>query len=124
MYNSRPRVRRFTSEIEVPENYSGNAFREEPERENAVEKPVFDGADSIEADNAVKETAPVLSLGSDKKKGESASQKGGFGFDLSRFFGGGIGYEELLILGLILLVAQNEGNEDILLLLVLLLFVG
>ena len=29
MYNSRPRVSRFTSEFEVPQNYSGNAFREE-----------------------------------------------------------------------------------------------
>ena len=124
MYNSRPRVSRFTSEFEVPQNYSGNAFREEnieelfeenseqtvvPEQENFSEKATEASSDKV------CEPQP-------KKKGLFGGA--GFGFDIGRIFSGGIGYEELLIIGLILLVAQCEDSQDILLLLVLLLFVG
>ena len=124
MYNSRPRVSRFTSEFEVPQNYSGNAFREENFEENFKEETVVSEEHSVEKN--VEESVPSSS---DKVCEPPTKKKGlfggaGFGFDMGRLFSGGIGYEELLIIGLILLVAQNEGNEDILLLLVLLLFVG
>ncbi len=124
MYNSRPRVSRFTSEFELPRNYSGNAFREaiapppaeveEQKREAVQEEDV--------ASTAAKTVVEDVCMQPEKKKGLLGGA--GFGFDVGRLFSGGIGYEELLILGLILLVAQNEGNEDVLILLVLLLFVG
>ena len=47
-----------------------------------------------------------------------------FGFNVGKLFSGGIGVEELLIIGLILLIAQSENNEDIIVLLALLLFIG
>ena len=47
----------------------------------------------------------------------------GFGFDLGKLFGN-FGFEELLIVGLIFLIAQSEGNEDIILLLILLFFIN
>ena len=119
MYNSRPRVRRFTSEIEVPENYSGNAFREEQIDEKLPNEETETSADrKVVAEESVPALAPSV------QEKSRADKKAPFRFDIGRFFGGSIGFEELLILGLILLVAQNEGNEDILLLLVLLLFVG
>jgi len=123
MYNSRPRVSRFTSEFEVPQNYSGNAFREEATAD--VFHEILDGS-IVEEEKSAPESVETLSRdvreAPEKKKGLFGGA--GFGFDIGRLFSGGIGYEELLILGLILLVAQNEGNEDILILLVLLLFVG
>ena len=123
MYNSRPRVSRFTSEFEVPQNYSGNAFREETPTD--VSHEIFDDS-AAEEDKSAAESVETLSRDvhetPEKKKGLFGGA--GFGFDIGRLFSGGIGYEELLILGLILLVAQCEESEDILLLLVLLLFVG
>ncbi len=51
----------------------------------------------------------------------------GFRLDLGRFFnrskGLGIGFEELLIIGLILLLSQSETKDDLIFLLLLLLFI-
>ena len=117
MYNSRPRVQRFTSEIDVPENYRGNAFSSLSSEEPAPEpEPIEEVGEKI-----TDEVAVAVCAG---EKEEQNTKKKGFGFNIGRFFGGGFGYEELLILGLILLVAQSEENEDTLLLLVLLLLVG
>ena len=118
MYNSRPRVQRFTSEIDVPQNYRGNAFRDLPPDEPEIVPPP---AAAVEKE-AVEEPAVTVSRMCEEE--EVTTKKKAFGFNVGRFYSGGIGYEELLILGLILLVAQNEGNEDTLLLLALLLFVG
>ena len=43
---------------------------------------------------------------------------------VAAFCGGMIGIEDLLIIGLIFLIAQKENNEDIIVLLALLLFIG
>ncbi len=121
MYNSRPRYQRYTSEISVPENYSGNAFRDEPaekeEKNESVDNEIADVPKKVEEKSD--EELAVMSA-PQKKRGRGAS----FGLDISRLFKGGIGFEELLILGLILLVSQDDGNDDVVLLLALLLFVG
>ena len=123
MYNSRPRVSRFTSEFEVPQNYSGNAFREESNEDFFEDIPQEAAVAEEKRDND--KTATVsgdrVCEPATKKKGIFGGA--GFGFDIGRIFSGGLGYEELLIIGLILLVAQCEDSQDILLLLVLLLFV-
>ena len=125
MYNSRPRYSRYTSQINVPENYSGNAFRgvgedsevievKAEERDEATEQELLED-DHSSADRATD------SIAVHKKASDSKGEP--FGLDIGRLFKGGIGFEELLIVGLILLMAQGEENDDIVLLLALLLFI-
>ena len=152
MYNSRPRYTRYDSypqTIKVPRNYSGNAFSDDFVRENTDGRE----GDEIIARADAAESAPEKKEKKEEKREErrediptfqgevseesgkgaleecSASPKkrslfgSGFSFDLGKLFGG-IGFEELLIVGIILLLAQNEGNEDIILLLILLFFIN
>jgi hypothetical protein len=48
----------------------------------------------------------------------------GFNFNLGRIFSGGFGFEELLLIAIILLVSQNDSGDELILFLALLLFVG
>ena len=109
----------------LPENYSGNAFREsrgaivdDIEEESVGVEELTE--DTQTAENASEPTCKTFE--EDHKKGGLLSRTG-FGFNLGNLFGS-IGFEELLIIGLILLIAQNENNEDIIVLLALLLFIG
>ncbi len=130
MYRSRPRYSRYTSEFELPKNYSGNAFAKDSDLRVApmVDEPEYEEVnDEMENfANEAREEAGAnsiptsVSVGNDRK---SVHKPTGFGFDLGRLFGGQMGFEELLIIGLILLMAQNEGNDDVIVLLILLLFI-
>lgn len=108
----RPPSYKYPSGMRLPENYSGNTFRESVDEEPAVEaeaEPVTKEQDTPEESV---ETAALL------------SQKEGFGLRLGSLFGSkGIGGEELLILALILLLADSEGCDDLILFLVLLFFI-
>ena len=111
----RPQNYRYPTGVRLPENYSGNTFRQPPEAVSeeaeaaAVEPETVEKKE--EADESI-ETAALL------------PRKEGFGLRLSSLFGGkGIGSEELLILALILLLADSEGNDDLILFLVLLFFI-
>lgn len=141
MYNSRSRrtgYDRYPESFAVPENYSGNAFRggvaddielnadsetAESLSENSAEniEEAFESADQEEI-----ESVETMAKGDSKlhfSKKPFAS-KLGFGFNASRLFGSSFGVEELLLIGLILLISQSENNEDVIALLVLLLFIG
>ena len=134
MYNSRPRKINYDGYPEgfaVPENYSGNAFRENvPEPDYPTEEPLHDAFVEEVVDEQVAGTAeeaaqPVAKIVEEKqKRGGSLFSRSGFGFNIGNLFGGSIGFEELLIIGLIFLIAQSENNEDIIVLLALLLFIG
>ena len=127
MYNSRPRKMNYggySSSFAVPENYSGNAFFGGEEEE---EKITAEQTHSVEATNTApfEDTAQAVKLVKESERCEPPSnRRTGFGFDLGNLFGGRIGFEELLIIGLIFLIAQKENNEDIIVLLALLLFIG
>lgn len=98
----------------IPRNYSGNAFREEapPATVDLPIEPAV-SAEPIEEIPAVKQE-PASS--------EPSIPSGKF--DLGRILGqSGIGSEELLLLGLILLLSQNDGRDDLPLWLLLLLFI-
>ena len=113
---ARPSGYRYPSQsLRVPDNYSGNTFREnrqdeeppEVREEETASVPIND-----DPQNAMSEAA--------------AASKRGFGLRLGSIFGknGGIGTEELLILALILLLADSdEGFDDLILFLVLLFFI-
>ena len=135
MYNSRPRKMNYDGYPQgfaVPENYSGNAFRENGEVDYTNEETMpFEEEELTEARGAEAETAEeeiaeaVGKIFEEKPKNNGTLlSRSGFGFNIGKLFGGGIGFEELLIIGLIFLIAQSENNEDIIVLLALLLFIG
>ena len=106
----RPQNYKYSPDIRLPENYSGNTFRELPE-DNPEE--IQDEVTLPLIENAPQEAEAVPT---------SAPHKESFGLRLGSLFKG-IGSEELLILALILLLADSESNDEIILFLAILLFV-
>ena len=102
----RPQGYRYSGEVRLPENYSGNTFREPPLIESDV----------AEQENEHNEAEPA-SLPSESTPASK--------LHLGSLFGGkgGIGTEELLILALVLLLSDGESNDDLMLFLILLLFI-
>ncbi len=101
----------------IPENYRGNAFRQE--NDSSVSEPNMTPPPPAEPlpipEKPVEETgekqgSPLLSLLPPKPQG------------LRRGLLSDLGSEELLLLGVFLLLSQNQADDDILLLLLLLLF--
>lgn len=129
MYNSRQRrtnYEGYPQDFMVPENYSGNAFREGVgEAPYEIDEVSFfeEAKEPIEEEKQQQIDLPVGKADEDEHKNSQTPCRTGFGFNLGKLFGS-IGFEELLIIGLILLIAQKENNEDIIVLLALLLFVG
>lgn len=137
MYQREPAYRR-TASLQVPYNYSGNAFREEPAVEDAsvldeneeageTESEIF-GDKAIEA-GAV-DTSPAETTSDVQEPHDEPSVRPVATLpilDGKHFpFGHGLGYEELIILGLIVFLineCDGEGdlNETLLLLGILLL---
>ena len=109
----RPQNYKYPSGMRLPENYSGNTFREQSQEENQEEEVIEEVKEEIkEASPDTTQTAALL------------TQKEGFGLRLGSLFGNkGIGSEELLILALILLLADSDGCDDLVLFLVLLFFI-
>ena len=105
--------------INIPLNYSGNAFFRS--HETGAAPPPLEPSEEINTEGS-REGAEVKTSGLPvfcEKEGKDSS--GLFGL-----LGGGsrgIGFEELLILGLIFLISQNDSRDDLSLLLLLLLFV-
>ena len=118
---ARPSGYRYPNQpLRVPDNYGGNAFRENKE--------------SAEPDEAVRQEAEASAevvpheelRAPEQAKEASLLSKRGFGLRLGSLFGknGSIGTEELLILALILLLADgSDGFDDLILFLVLLFFI-
>ncbi|MBQ7383482.1 MAG: hypothetical protein IJV72_01675 [Clostridia bacterium] len=134
MYSRYPNYR-FSGGVRVPDNYSGNAFKPESQNQNveaeAVKaerlEAVAEQIGAAEAVEPIKEKAPegegtesVSAFKAEKSKFRFPS----FNFNVGKLFSGGFGFEELLIIGLILLISQNGADDDIILLLALLLFIG
>ncbi|MBE6601658.1 MAG: hypothetical protein E7637_04030 [Ruminococcaceae bacterium] len=128
--------------VVLPKNYSGCAFSDAGEAKKAsvssnaprveVAKPTPEKtADAPQSSQQIKSEPPLAKEEEPKKEAHDApvlqqapvlrspiDAKNGFPF------GHGLGFEELLLLGLILLLSQTEENSDIALWLVLLLFCG
>ncbi len=131
MYSRYPNYR-FSGGVKVPENYSGNAFKPSETGEERIIEAELAEADSEEVGAESGETVQTVSEESSEDTVQTFkdhSSKGlrfpGFKFDIGRIFSGGFGFEEILLIGLILLISQNgQGDDDIILLLALLLFIG
>ena len=115
--------------LRLPRNYSGNAF-------SAEEIPTTGTAPTQEENPPMPESTPSEVPTAEAPPEEAATRASpaaklfptpGFKLDLGRFFGKerglGIGFEELLIIGMILLISGNDKGDDLLLLLLLLLFI-
>ena len=140
MYTKYPNYR-FGSRVKLPENYSGSAFMmggvhksdstdDEQDTEVSDQKrlAVCEGCDGNERKN---EREEMSSVNEQKREIESALVKKqakkpllpSFGLDALGLFSHGFGFEELLLVALIILISQGEGDDELILLLALLLFV-
>ena len=134
---------RFPRDLRVPKNYAGNAFRP-PLSEKEQAEPIFidesfeETAEMQELPskeiNETKETKKMSDVNDtpdDHEEKSEAKQTGLFSFPkfdigLGKLFSRGginIGFEELLLLGLILIIASEGKGDDLILLLILLLFI-
>jgi hypothetical protein len=125
MYTRYPNYR-FGSRVRLPENYSGNAFSAGGEAlESAnVESDTNDDntADAVLSDNSEKNgdiDKGVAVIGGEEKKIKLPS----FKLEVGKLFSGGFGFEELLIIALILLISGGDNDDGTILWLVLLLFI-
>ena len=117
MYTRSPTSDR-SRDLHIPRNYSGNAFA--PPQEEIAEVMGVEET-TIPADAP---SPPSAEESSPEQAAPAAKLFPSLGISsrISRIFGN-LGTEELLILGVILLLAGNEGTDDLLLLLILLLFI-
>ncbi|MBE6530546.1 MAG: hypothetical protein E7679_00445 [Ruminococcaceae bacterium] len=132
MYSRYPNYR-FSGGVRVPENYSGNAFSPTEEDKKEIIIDEIPTEQSTEQPDIETVSAPANDT-EDKEIKEEArevfrpNKKGirfpGFGFDIGKMFSGRFGFEELLLIALIFLISQNGADDDIILMLAILLFVG
>ena len=114
MYTRQPSDDRYYRGIRIPNEYHGNAFRNEIQKDDTEDDtpPILenDGHEPTATDE--KETKP-------EAKSASASPL------LGGLFGnkGAIGFEELLIIAIAFIVSQSEDKDDLAFLLLLLLFI-
>ena len=104
MYVRSDGQRRLPKDISIPQNYSGNAFiSKDPPMEN-YNKPE---TEVISAEKAEPETEAVCKMPGEEKRG---------------LLSGLVGNEDFLLLGLILLLSQDGFDDDILPIILLILF--
>ena len=142
MYSRYPNYR-FAGGVRLPENYSGNAFVQAgKDNEETAEKVSAEQTEaSLDASETREESVPSVADRKIRENREEADdsermaevmkplqkrvRRPAFKFDIGRIFSGGFGFEELLIIALILVISQGESEDDIIvLLLALLLFIG
>ena len=103
--------------IRLPPNYGGSAFY------NTSDIPAEDpDTAAIKKEPQAPDTSSDLSADKPALARNNESEKTGLFHKLSNS-SGGIGLEELLILGLALLISQNDAGDDLALLLLLLVFI-
>ena len=118
---------RYPRGMRVPENYGGSAFRplpsEPPPEEEPPQAPVTERA----APSPIRHEPPHAR--SDDPSPEAPPEphvpagRFSFGLPFFRRDNTGVDFEDLLLIGLILLVAQEGKNDDLIWLLVLLLLI-
>jgi len=110
--------------VQIPEHYSGCAFS--PSSEEVASPTPIEAAvtqeSSVAAISAVPPPPPSPPCDPPTAPPLFHGLFGGRGATLP--FSRGLQFDELLILGLILLLTQSEGDSDLILLLALLLFCG
>ena len=118
----RPQGYRYPREMNLPSNYGGNAFQKiEPYPDEKDEEEST--ARELDAEVARKESEIESNKASEaSEKSENPVSLLG-GIKQGSFLGGRIGSEELLIIAIIFLLSDADGSDDIVWLLLLLLFI-
>ena len=110
----------YQKNINLPPNYGGNAFsNNKNEKSDSVEEPeepLFETSNEA-SEEAISEKSENLVVNiKESHATEAVSLK-------QSSFLGKIGSEELLLLAIIFLISDSDGSDDILWLLILLLFI-
>ena len=108
----------YKKEVNIPPNYGGNAFLD---KTNELSEQTEEANQEIPPQDTLTQETPCDSY-EDKSPRTDAVAEAGI-FKQGSFLGGKIGSEELLLLAIIFLISDSEGSDDILWLLVLLLFI-
>ncbi len=108
----KPQNYRYPAGVRLPENYGGSTFREEPPQADTRDGEQASAVNTTEEKASDTEAAPASLLS------PSFRLRLGSLFDNKK-----IGTEELLIIGLILLLADSDSNDDLILFLILLFFI-
>ena len=128
MYSRYPNYR-FSGAMRVPDNYSGNVFKASESIDIGEESDAQRTIDELEAQSAEAASLPAVPPEAESQERDAKPVSKGFklpafNFDIHSLFSGKFGIEELLIIGLILLISKSDTDDDIILLLALLLFIG
>lgn len=109
----------YQKNMNIPPNYGGNAFSEDlsaqPKEDSITEFSAPPQEDACEKQGGEIQLATP--------EAQEATHTSAGNFRLGSLLGGKIGAEELLLLAVIFLLADSEGSDDILWLLILLLFI-
>ena len=102
--------------VRIPENYGGSFLRPNLKEEYEKCPPSTPEADNGQAGRAECEAPPP----------HAAAPRSIFPINFASHFpfGHGLGFEELFLLGLILVLAKEEADEQMILFLIILLFCG
>ncbi len=118
MYTRQYTDSRYPKDLSIPGNYSGNAFRKSPLVEDLPkEEPAY------QAEYTKEDMSSEAPDGNKKEEAAPVSVSPLLGNSLFRRGGGGLGLEELLILGLVFIISQNDTKDDLAFLLMMLLFI-
>ena len=115
MYSRQGDVR-HTNRVNIPANYGGSFFA--PSADVGLPSPEEKPEETPAASSESQETLTPVGAAPTKEEHPTGL------FGLFGKGNGGVGYEELLILGLALLISRNEAKDDLAFLLLLLLFVN
>ena len=121
---------RHPRDMRIPINYSGNAFSE-PENNTEIAKsqymPEEEETEDLPSENTTnepEENTDNISNASKSEENEAKDVSSLFrNSNPSSLFGGQIGSEELLILAIVFLLSDTDSGNDIIWLLLLLLFI-
>lgn len=118
MYARQTASGRASRNMKIPPNYGGSAFFRESDDEFSA-APITQIEETTEEQEQTSDGIAAVSMTSAH---DSEDEKAGL-FHLFGSGSGGIGLEELLILGLVLLISQNDVKDDLAFLLLLLVFI-
>ena len=119
---TRPFHQNGSRAMQIPKNYSGNAFSSP--REQSQSPPLTDTV--ADAEESLSTSSPASPSAANAEANPAAIPSAKLLPSLPLHPGkllSSIGSEELLLLGLILLLAGNDSSSDLLLLLIFLLFI-
>lgn len=120
---------RYPRDMRIPINYSGSAFSEQDSNTNEILENEADRNEASVSPQSVTDTSDEITetsvddFSASPEEAPSAPTSILHTLSSGSFLGGRIGSEELLILALVFLLSDTDADNDIIWLLLLLLFI-